>query len=187
MRAAVGLVGERGTAAVSISDIAEAADVSRQLVYQQFGDRDTLLLEAALDLARRELLPGIAETSAESTARDRTLFMTRHFADHRSFYRAILTSSCGFALNKALTGLLIPFNRQVVRQRCGERFDPQVVEDVAMFLTGGVGAFVNAWVVTGEDPLDPEEFTDRLLRMRSVIAAAIREPATITHDREQHR
>jgi hypothetical protein len=33
-----------------------AADVSRQLVYQQFGDRDTLLLEAALDLATTELV-----------------------------------------------------------------------------------------------------------------------------------
>ncbi|MFE7836069.1 TetR family transcriptional regulator [Streptomyces sp. NPDC057474] len=39
------------------SDIAEAADVSRRVVYQHFGDRDTLLLEAGLGLARRELLP----------------------------------------------------------------------------------------------------------------------------------
>ena len=29
--------------------------------------------------------------------------MARHFADHRRFYRALLTGSCAFALNKALT------------------------------------------------------------------------------------
>jgi AcrR family transcriptional regulator len=56
MRAAVALVGERGSTNVPVSDLAEAADVSRQLVYQQFGDRDTLLLEAALDLATDELV-----------------------------------------------------------------------------------------------------------------------------------
>src|SRR5215472_1591063 len=56
MRAAVALVGERGTTAVPIPDIAEAADVSRQLVYLHFGNREMLLLEAALDLARKELL-----------------------------------------------------------------------------------------------------------------------------------
>ncbi|MFI1212945.1 TetR family transcriptional regulator [Streptomyces sp. NPDC020802] len=37
---------ERGTSAVALSDIAEAADVSRKVVYQPFGDRDTQLLEA---------------------------------------------------------------------------------------------------------------------------------------------
>jgi len=31
--------------------------VSRQVVYVQFGDRDSLLVEAAVDLVRRELFP----------------------------------------------------------------------------------------------------------------------------------
>ena len=187
MGAAVALVTERGTAAVTISDIAEAADVSRQVVYQQFGDRDTLLLEAALDLARRELLPRVADASHALTGRARALAMARHFADHRMFYRAILTGSCAFALNKALTGLLIPLNRQVVHQVCGERLDPHTVEDLATFLTGGWAAFVNTWVVEGEDPLDPEEFTDRLMRMVSVLTAAMRRPTPNAHGEEQDR
>ena len=57
MAAAITLVTERGTADVPVSDLAEAADVSRRLVYQQFRDRDTLLLEAALDLAGRGCSP----------------------------------------------------------------------------------------------------------------------------------
>src|SRR5436190_129354 len=97
-RAAVSLVTGRGTAAVPISDIAEAADVSRRVVYKHFGDRDALLLEAGLDLARRELLPAIADTSHLPPGRARALAMVRHFADHRVFYRALLTGSCAFAL-----------------------------------------------------------------------------------------
>lgn len=168
MRAAVALVAERGTAAVAISDLAEAADVSRQVVYQQFGDRDTLLLEAALDLARRELMPHL-ETAPGLDGRGRALAVARHFAGHRVFYRAILTSSCAFALNKALSGLLIPVNRQSVRHRYGQRLDPRTTEDLATFVTGGAAAFVNSWVIEGDDPLAPEEFAERLMRVMSVL------------------
>jgi len=170
MAAAVALVAERGTAAVALSEIAEAADVSRQVVYQQFGDRDALLLEAALDLARRELLPDLGD--AALTGRDRTLAMARHFARHREFYRAMLTGSCAFALNKALSGLLIPVNRRSVRRGRGD-LDARTVDDLAVFLTGGWAAGVNAWVVEGAEPLDPGEFTDRLMRMMPIVTAGI--------------
>jgi AcrR family transcriptional regulator len=178
LAAVVTLVAERGTAAVPISDIAEAADVSRQVVYLRFGDRDALLLEAALDLARRELLPRVADAPDTSAGRARALAVARHFADHRPFYRALLTSSCAFALNKVLTGLLLPVNRQVVRQLYGERLDAHAVEDVALFVTGGWAAFVNTWVIEGGDPLDPEEFTDRLMRTAAVLTTATGGPPT---------
>jgi AcrR family transcriptional regulator len=182
MRAAIDLVTERGTAAVSISDIAETADVSRPVVYQHFGDRETLLLEAALDLAERELLPGISGT-ASADPRERALAVARHFADHRAFYRAMLMSSSGFALNNALSALLIPVNRQLVEPLSGSTLDPQGAEDLAMFLTGGVAALVNMWVVEGADPLDPEVFTDRLMRMMPIATAGLRQPQT-TRDTE---
>jgi AcrR family transcriptional regulator len=175
MRAAVALVTDRGTATVPITDIADAADVSRQVVYQQFGDRDTLLLEAVLDLVRRELLPHIADDSDASTGRDRALATARHFAEHRRFYRAMLTGSCAFAVNNGVMGLLLPVNRDVVHQISGERLDPQTVEDLAAYLTGGGSAFFNAWVVEGDEPLDPEEFTDRLMRMMSVLTERLGE------------
>jgi AcrR family transcriptional regulator len=47
----VACVSERGTTAVPVTDLADAANVSRQLVYLQFGDRDSLLVAAAVDLA----------------------------------------------------------------------------------------------------------------------------------------
>jgi AcrR family transcriptional regulator len=167
MAAAVALVTERGTADVPVSDIAEAADVSRRLVYQQFRDRDTLLLETALDLARRELLPAVTDSTGDGHAR--TLPVAQHMAAHRPFYRALLTSPCAFALARALNGLFLPVHRQAVRTVYGERLDARAIEDLAAFLTGGAGNFVHTWVIEGPEPLDPDEFTDRLLRTVSTL------------------
>jgi AcrR family transcriptional regulator len=185
MHATITLVSERGTAAVAISDIADAADVSRPVLYQHFGDRDTLLLEAALDLAARELLPRITGT-APADPRGRALAVARHFADHRAFYRAMLMSSSGFALNRSISGLLLPVNRQLVQQMSGSTLDPQVAEDLATFVTGGGAALVNTWVVEGADPLDPEAFTDRLMRVVPVAIGALRRNPT-TPDTELDR
>lgn len=169
MRAAVELVSERKSAAVTVSEIAEAADVSRQVLYQQFGDRDALLLEAALDLVRRELLDAFPDIASPEDEHASLLALARHFAGHRHFYRALLTGASAFALNQALTGVFLPLNRQHLARALGDRLDARGLDDLATFLTGGAGAVVNAWVVEGPEPLDPEEFADRLTRTRSVV------------------
>jgi AcrR family transcriptional regulator len=175
MRAAVELVSERDSAAVAVSEIAEAADVSRQVLYQQFGDRDSLLLEAAQDLVRRELLTEPPEFPDDERAS--ILALAGHFATHRRFYRALLTGASAFAFTEALTGLFLPLNRRHLGRSLGDVLDPQGIEDLATFLTGGAGAVVNAWVVDGPDPLDAGEFTDRLMRIRSVVTSMITKEA----------
>ncbi len=177
MRAAVELVSERDSTGVPVSEIAEAADVSRQVLYQQFGDRDTLLLEAALDLVRRELLGDLDGLASATDEHGSFLALGRHFAAHRRFYRALLTGASAYALNKALTGLFLPLNREHLGHALGGHLDAAGIDDLATFLTGGAGAFVNTWVVDGPDPLDPEEFADRLARMRSVVTAMITKEA----------
>ncbi|WP_035737858.1 TetR/AcrR family transcriptional regulator [Glycomyces arizonensis] len=172
--ATVALVTEHGTAAVPLSEIAEVADVSRQLVYQHFGDRETLLLEAALDLAGAELIPRLEAIVGPDGTRERVLAVARHFAAHRVFYRALCNSSVAFAMNKALTAMLLPCNRQAVRRALGEDADAREVEDFSLFLTGGGAAFVSTWVVEGGDPLDPEEFTERFMRLVAAFDLSIR-------------
>lgn len=167
LRAAVDLVTERGTTAVTVSEIAEAADVSRRVVYQHFGDLGTVLLEAGLDLARRELLPRLADLREPTDGRAETLAMARHFAGHRMFYRALLTGSCAFALDRGLISLLLPVNRQAVEHLYGDRLTEQAADDLAAFITGGAGSFVTAWVVAGAP--DPEAFTDRLIGVITLL------------------
>lgn len=204
-RAAVALVTERGTAAVPLSDIAAAADVSRQIVYQHFGDRDTLLLEAALDLIRTELMPWLAEgdpgADAESypetgpstappttpaDARDQVLVMTRHFAQHRVFYRAMFNSSSAVALNEALGGLFGALNRRAFQEQFAGMFDPQQIEDLTVFVTGGSASIVNAWVTAGDEPLDPEDLADRMVGLAGIFTAALGQ-ITATKTKESGR
>lgn len=164
LAAAVRLVSERGTTAIAVTDLAEAANVSRQLVYLHFGDRDSLLVAAAVDLVRRELVPE-AENGAGA------LELARHFARHRSFYRAMLTGSCAFAMTRAVNTFLGSFNGRVVRDLFGD-LDQGTAQDLTAFVTGGAAAVVNEWLIDGEEPLDPEELAERLLRLASVFAGS---------------
>ena len=167
LRAAVDLVTARGTTAVTVSEIAEAADVSRRVVYQHFGDIDAVLLEAGLDLARRELLPRLTDVPVPLDPHAETLAVTRHFAERQVFYRALLTGSCAYALDRGLFSLLLPVNRQSVQHLHGDRITDQQADDLAVFITGGAGSFIIAWVIDGAH--DPEAFTDRLIAAVSFL------------------
>ncbi|WP_328451932.1 MULTISPECIES: TetR family transcriptional regulator [unclassified Amycolatopsis] len=169
--AAVRLVSERGSANVPVTELAEAAGVSRQLVYLHFADRDALLVAAALDLARRELLP------VRESGRAAVLATARHFAAHRAFYRALLTGPCAFALTTALSELLAPVNREAVRRLFGERLPAGTVDDLAVFLTGGAGAVINAWLLGDDETLDPEDLADRFVRLRHTLGGLPEEDA----------
>ncbi|MEV4112696.1 helix-turn-helix domain-containing protein [Nonomuraea sp. NPDC049695] len=167
MAAAVRLVTERGTTALPVADLAEAANVSRQLVYLQFGDRDALLVAAATDLVERELMPVAGDAGAP--VRARVLAMARHFARHRPFYRAMLTGSCAFGMSQALNrlfGSLI--TREGLRATFGD-LDDATAQDLATLISGGTGTIVNDWLIGAGDPLDPEELTDRLVRLSTVL------------------
>lgn len=166
--AAVRLVSERGTTALPVGDLAEAADVSRQLVYLQFGDRDALLVAAAADLVARELLGGLGDSGID--LRTRLTVMAGHFARHRPFYRAMLTGTCAFPMTTELNRL---FGSLITEEGLRGRFgvlDPAAAEDVKSLITGGTGAIVNDWIVAAADPLDPAALADRLLRVYTALA-----------------
>lgn len=180
--AAVRLVSERATTALSITELADEADVSRRLVYQQFTDKDALLLEAALDFTRRELNARVPDSESPDavSAAAVILPMAAHFAEHRVFYRTMLTGSCAYAFSAAVGGLFTGYNRRLIREHYGDALDKTVVDDLTAFLTGGVAAIVHSWVVDGADPLAPEELSDRLDRIAPFVLGA-RRPSSSPH------
>ena len=163
---AVRLVSERGTAALSVTELAEAADVSRQLIYLHFGDRDSLLVESAFDLVRRELVPRVEECGDDQ--RGRALAAARHYAQYRSFYRAMLTGSCAFEMTRTLSKSFTWLTAQAVRALFGE-LDEDTGADLVTFLAAGSGAMLHNWLIDGGESLDPEELAERLLRVGSVL------------------
>jgi AcrR family transcriptional regulator len=173
LSAAVRLVGERGTAAVSATDLAEAADVSRRVLYQHFGDRDGVLIAAAVDLVTRELLPQLPRQPDDTAA---TLAMARHFAEHRLFYRAMLTGSCAYSVTRTLISLFRPYSITSARQRF-EDLDEHAAGELADYFTGGTATALSEWLVDGPDRLDPNEFTERLLRIHFLLTGAHHGPS----------
>ncbi|WP_416972993.1 TetR/AcrR family transcriptional regulator [Streptomyces sp. 4F14] len=167
MTAAVQLVTERGTTALPVADLSDAAGVSRQLVYLQFGDRDGLLVAAAADLVEREVLPEVGDESAPHAVRMLTL--ARHFARHRPFYRALLTGSCAFPMARALNRLFASLiSTDGLREAFGD-LDATTADDIKSFITGGTGTIVNDWIIDAPDPLDPEELANRLLHLTTLL------------------
>src|SRR5438067_9990956 len=160
LSAAVRLVTEQETTDVAVTELAEAADVSRRVLYQHFGDRDALLVAAAAELVQRELLPQLPQ---DLEARATTLVLARHFAEHHQFYRVLLTGSCAYAATRTICGLFRPHNAASARLLFGE-LDDQEADEIAEFLTGGMAMALAEWLIGGAPPLDPDEFTGRLLR-----------------------
>jgi hypothetical protein len=73
------------------------------------------------------------------------------------------------ALTKAQAELLVGFNERIVHRMPGGHRDPDLVADLAEFVTAEAAGVFNTWVVEGADPLDPEALTDRLMRMLTAI------------------
>jgi AcrR family transcriptional regulator len=169
MAAAVRLVEQGGTTTISVTDLAEAANVSRQMLYLHFGERDALLVAAAADLVERDLL---AEVSDPDVARPgRILAVARHFARHRRFYRPMLTGACAQLLSAAFAKLFGSLITDAGLREVFGDLDDVAARDVIMLISHGVGAIVHDWVVNGADPLVPEELADRL---QGLIALFVR-------------
>ena len=94
--------------------------------------------------------------------------MAGHLAEHRAFYRPMLTGSCAFAMARTPNGVFGSFNRVTVRDLVGA-LDEATVNDVTTFFAGGASAVVYDWLIDGPDPLVPGELANRLLRLASVI------------------
>jgi AcrR family transcriptional regulator len=169
LTAAVRLVVERETTDIAVTDITDAADVSRKLLYLHFTDREGLLAAAAAELVEQELLPRVDEVGDD--LREQTLVLARHFAERRVFYRAMLTGSCAFAMAGTLNDLFGSLNRTLVRELYAGLDEPTVA-DLAAFFTGGASLLLNTWLIDGADPLRPEDLADRLLRVASVLGPA---------------
>lgn len=160
---------ERDTSELSVSEIATRAGVSRQVVYLNYGDRNQLLIDAAVELFTREFVNNLGALRGPMF-RD-TLLLTRHFDDNREFYRVMLGGPCSYELNRELSLLLQPFNTEAVRFLLGDDVDDEMVESLSAFLTGGFERLISSWVTSRQPGLPgPEEFAHRITRVLQSFA-----------------
>lgn len=172
MGAAVRLVTERGSATISVTDLTEAADVSRKLLYLHFGDRDALLVAATVDFTERALAASGAQDPLE-----RMVQLARHLAEHQTFYRAVFSGPCAFAVSEALKDLFSGLNRTTVNALFGD-LDEDALNDMTVFFAAGVRAIVHSWIAESETPADPDILADRLRRLSRIFAERFHQTAT---------
>jgi hypothetical protein len=79
-------------------------------------------------------------------------------------------------LTHALNGMLGPFNKPLIDLMSATGLEPQVVEDLTLFIAGGWAAVINNWLIEAPDPLDVPAFGQRLMG----IFLAVVGPATQT-------
>ncbi len=170
MSAAVRLVSERGSTAISVMDLAEAADVTRKVLYMHFGDRDALIVAAAVDATEAALSVAGSEDPFE-----RIVALAQHLADHRAFYRAVFSGPCAFAAGEAMNDLFTNLNRNTVTALFGD-LDESTLADMTLFFAAGVRAVVHDWIRESETVTGPEVLASRLRRLSEHFAQTLSSP-----------
>ncbi|MFE2943020.1 TetR/AcrR family transcriptional regulator [Streptomyces sp. NPDC059255] len=170
LTAAESLVRLRATTDVSVHDLAETAGVSRRVLYQHFGDRDTLLVATALHVLDRDLLRTLPEDQHGDPP---VAALVGHVADNRVFYRAILTGTCAHAAGRAVTELFAPHAVRRVSQMFGD-LDRATAREVSDFFGGAITTAPTTWLVDDWDGVPPEDFAARLTRIERVLSHAHR-------------
>ncbi|WP_024804241.1 TetR/AcrR family transcriptional regulator [Nocardia sp. BMG51109] len=172
--AAVRLVSEHGTTSISVTELADAAGVSRQVVYLHFGDRESLFAAAAMDLAERELYPLFAELD-QGSLRMRILSAAQHLSRYHRFFRALVTGPCAFAVRAAAVRSFEALHGRATVPVFDETGPPDAAV-TATFLVGGAMAVIDDWLLADAHEPDPQILTDRLLAVIAYLGH--RPPAT---------
>jgi AcrR family transcriptional regulator len=178
LAAACRAFGERGYAATSVADVAEAAGISKPLIYNYFGSKDGLHL-ACVRHASAELTAEIERTAhTETTGLARAVItldgMFRRLADEPWLWRVVQdpTAPTDSTIRQEIETderRVLAFAREAVTelmQGSGDN-DPVDVELMLAVWESVFRTLVNWWV---DHPGDsPEEMTHRCVRL---IAAA---------------
>lgn len=154
--AAVRLVSERQSTSVSLTELADEADLSRQAVYSHFPDRDSVLVAAGIDLIEQQLFPDLLDCEGGDW-QSMVLLATRHLAHYRSFYRALGAGPCAYQAEKAVVGAV-----SRMQQEPDGRLMDGLDGDVATFVIGGCFSLFTQWL-SADTPPEPDAMTDRLL------------------------
>lgn len=116
MKATVELLARSGPQ-VGMTEIAQAAGVSRKAVYENFGSREQVLRQVTRGLLRSD--PALAPAGyLEGTAALQLLaeHLVQHVMEYRNYYTAALTGPGGYAVKTAmadhLTGMLYRLRRE---------------------------------------------------------------------------
>ena len=169
--AAFALAHERRVDEITVGDIVARAEVSRQVFYQHFRDRDDAVATAftvafAAATADMDCLDG---TTCDARARILRLF--DFAAEHRSMYRNIVASAVTQRVVTAFRAELQPACVQIAKQSMPvvSPIASLTPESVTRFLVGGFMEVLRSWM---EDP-DSTDLSGRVSAALDTVNALL--------------
>jgi hypothetical protein len=145
LRAGEKLAVARHSIEFSLDEVAVQARLSDSTVAIFFITTGQLLVECALDLARKEILPQYLAAHPPA-AGPSTSVIAQHFFRHREFYIIMQSSVLSSALNSAFDELFVYFNALNVRGAVGPSVTDAQVRQVAGEITATARQTVRTWL-----------------------------------------
>lgn len=175
--AAFELAHERPVDQITVGDLVMRAQVSRQVFYRHFRDRDDAVAAAFV----HEFAAATAG-SAGRDARDRIRQLFGFAAEHRSMYRNVVPSTVTQHVVTAFRTALLPACDDIAAQGMAvvSAIAPLPAQSVTRFLVGGFMEVLRSWM---EDP-DATDLDARVIAALDTVDAllGITSPER-THDR----
>jgi len=147
------LIVERGYDAITVADIADAANVGRSTFYAHFTDKEDLLRSAADNMRIIVLQQHAVEGNRSRTPEARVLgfshFMTEHLYEQRHLFRALMKGPAGPIILGVMSNVLRDLVRDELKQLGVPAQGPLPRELVTQVIVGGYQSVVMSWLERG--------------------------------------
>lgn len=160
--AAFAMAHERPVDEITVGDLVARAEVSRQVFYRHFRDRDDAVNLAFSQAFTQAFADATAQCHANPRARITDLFAFA--AEHRAMYRNIVPSTVTQHVVRMFRAALLPPCEQIAGQGMAvvSTIAPLSVDAVTRFLVGGLMEVLRSWM---EDP----DATDLASRVQAAL------------------
>jgi AcrR family transcriptional regulator len=145
--AAFALAHEGAVDHLTVGDIVDRAEVSRQVFYRHFRDRDDAIAYA-FTIAFASATADIADIAGDPRARITALF--DFAAEHRAMYRNVVPSAVTLRVVAAFRAELTPACEQIAADAAVGDIAGLTTESVSRFLVGGFIEVLRSWMEDGD-------------------------------------
>ncbi|MDY6997424.1 MAG: TetR/AcrR family transcriptional regulator [Actinomycetota bacterium] len=164
--AALALAHERPVDEITVANLVARAEVSRQVFYRHFRDRDDAVAAAVTEAFDGAV--AAIETASEQDSRSRIVGLFGFAAEHRAMYRNIVPSTVAQHAVGTFRDALFPACEEIAGAAMarlahdGPAAAPLPVESVSRFLVGGFMEVLRSW-------MEDREATDLIGRVNAAL------------------
>ena len=180
--ASVGVVERAGNPAVTLEEIASAAEVDIDVASALFGSEndphsvDDLLVEAALRMCADDLR---LDAIAKSTGAPTVSAYAHHFAARRRFYRAMRHGPVAELLDARMAEVMAPLISVQIRTLVGRKLTDEVLAALTVEVTAESFDVTNRWIAESADAEGAESL---YVQLEAIVLRRLEEARQLGED-----